>query len=338
MSDQVYCSIADLWADLEVQGFEDVPNTLRKIRSASEWIERKLGTFIPITKTIWYDGDGTVHLFIEPILTAPTVVYDGTTLASTDFILYPRSKHWEDGPYTRLAVDPDSSALSVWKRERDVVSVLSSHGKYNKTVATGATVQDDPLAAAGVTMVVDNGGLVSPGDSLLVGSEQILILDYSGSGSDAGKNLNANAAAKDTVLTPETGHGINAGEVIRIDYEQMLVTKVQGATTLYVERQWGGTLRAAHVSTDDIYVYRTYSIERAINGTTAAEHAKDLAISKYRAPYPVHYLAVQIAALMIKKAKTGFVGKTADLEAGQVFYHNEFPKSVYKEIKDSYRC
>ena len=198
MSDQVYCSIADLWADLEVQGFEDVPNTLRKIRSASEWIERKLGTFIPITKTIWYDGDGTVHLFIEPILTAPTVVYDGTTLASTDFILYPRSKHWEDGPYTRLAVDPDSSALSVWKRERDVVSVLSSHGKYNKTVATGATVQDDPLAAAGVTMVVDNGGLVSPGDSLLVGSEQILILDYSGSGSDAGKNLNANAAAKDT--------------------------------------------------------------------------------------------------------------------------------------------
>jgi hypothetical protein len=41
---------------------------------------------------------------------------------------------------------------------------------------------------------------------------------------------------------------------------------------------------------------------------------------------------------MIKKAKTGFVGKTMDIEEGAMFYHNEFPKSVYKEVMNAYRC
>ena len=41
---------------------------------------------------------------------------------------------------------------------------------------------------------------------------------------------------------------------------------------------------------------------------------------------------------MIKKAESGYAGKTASIEAGEIFYHAEFPKEVYKEIQRAYRC
>ena len=337
MSEQLYCNIADVFKDLSVDGFRDVPDIVSTIRSASEWIERKLGTFIPITKTLGADGNGTAHLFVEPLLSITTLTHDGTSLATTQYILYPHGRHWEDGPYTQITVDPDATSLSVWKHERDVISIVGLFGKYNKSSLTGAVVRDNPLAADGATLLVDDAGLIYPGDSLLIGSEQIHVTDYSGSGTDSAVNISANVAVNDTVITiPSTA--TNPGEIIRIDNEDMYVVKEVGGVALHVIRAWGKTERAAHTSGADIFVYRTFKIDRAINGTTAAAHAQDVAISRYQAPAPVRYLAKQISALMYRKAQTGYAGKVADIEAGEIFYHNEFPKSIYQEIAKGYRC
>lgn len=339
MTDQVYTTFARLYEDQGLLGFEYPDAAFEYIEAASQWIERKLGEFIPKTKTINLDGDGTVHLFVPPLLSVTSVTHDGDTLAATDYILYPRDRHWDDGPYTRLSIDPDASGLSVWKRERDVIAVVGSWGKYNVSRSTGAAVEDpSEQDASQTTLLVDDGGIVSPGDSLLIETEQELVTGYSGTGTDVGKNLSAAVAINDTVLTIETGHGINAGEIIRVDNEQMLALRGEGATTVLVQRAWNGTARAAHDSASDVYAYRTFTVRRAINGTTAATHANGTAISRYIPPAPVRYLATQIAYLMLKKAGTGYAGRTANLETGEIFYHKEFPKSVYDEIRTEFRC
>ncbi len=129
MSDQVYCTLADVYSDLESLGFEDEAGALAKIRAASEWIERRLGTFIPITATKGFDGNGKIHLFLQPLLSISSISNDGTSLETTDYIFYPNDRHWEDGPYTRLTVDPDAANLSVWKNERDAIEIAGTWGK-----------------------------------------------------------------------------------------------------------------------------------------------------------------------------------------------------------------
>jgi hypothetical protein len=338
MSDQIYCTLADVYSDLEALGFEDEAGALAKIRAASEWIERRLGSFIPITEAKSLDGDGTVHLFLPvPLLSISAITNAGTSLETTDYILYPQDRHWTDGPYTRLTVDPDAANLSVWKSERDAISITGSWGKSSITVATGATVQDDPLAAGGATLTVDDGGKISVGMTLLIESEQVLVTGFSGTGTDSGKNNNGAITAAATTITMEASHGILEGEIIRIGDEKMYVSKVY-TNDLIVKRGWDGSKRSAHNDAQNVYRMLTFSIERGANGTTAAAHIQTTAISRYIPPFPVNYLARQVSTLMIKKAESGYAGKTASIEVGEIFYHKEFPMEVYEEIRKAYRC
>jgi len=36
----------------------------------------------------------------------------------------------------------------------------------------------------------------------------------------------------------------------------------------------------------------------------------------------------------MRKAETGFAGKTGNVELGEVFYHNEFPEQIEKVAKN----
>jgi hypothetical protein len=82
-------------------------------------------------------------------------------------------------------------------------------------------------------------------------------------------------------------------------------------------------------------VYRTFTVSRGVNGTTAAAHSSK-AISRYMAPYDVNWLARQMAGLMWKKARSGFAGKVGNQELGEVFYQNEFPEQI-KQVRANYR-
>ena len=342
MRDQVYSTLAELYSDLDLEGSRDEASAFGYLRSASEWIEQRLGNFIPYTETRRIDGNGQKSLFLDvPLLSAtPTVTNDGTTLAATDFLLYPRDRHWPNGPYTRITVDPDASGLAVWLRERDAVTIAGKWGKYDESVSLGITVENaTQQAAADAVLVVSNGGSISPGMVLLIESEQELVTGYSGTGTDSALTVNgAHANNVDVILL--SGATINPGEVIRIVNEQMYVDRMEGNSVL-VRRGWNGTTRAAIVTGAQAFVYRTFAVKRGIHGTTAADHTNGTAISRYFPPSQVNFLARQISAIMLKKAKTGFAGKVATIGTGggeEIFYFNEFPKSVYEEIRKNFRC
>lgn len=266
MPNRLYCTVQDVADDMRLKNLseERVP-ALDFIRAASDWIDRHLGKFIPETRTYWFDGTGTVNLWIprdKLVLSITTITNDGDTLASTDYILYgdgPRKPLWENGPYNRLTVDPDASNLSHWTCEEDIISIAGSFGLYSEAVDTGFTVGSNQSDSA--TTLVGSSSSIPVGSVLLIGSEQELVT-------------------------------------------------------------------ANHAT--------SYTVVRGINGTTAAAHLSAATISRYIPPWDVRYLCQQIAVLMKKKADSGYAGKVGSAELGEVFYHKEFPKEVYQEIRRNY--
>lgn len=338
MPDRLYCTLDEILDDLEKEGVKawKEDQVIDKIRSASDFLDGKLGNFIPVTEQRWFDGNGEIDLFVGRLLAVTSLNVDGTAITSTQYVLYPRQPKWENGPYTRLTIDPDATQLSVWTRERDVIDVTGRWGLYEESVTTGATVQDNPLSSSATSLNVNNGSKVSPGAALLIESEQLLVEATSATPTDSTANTAEALDVSEEEIDLDDASQVNTGEVIRIDFEQMRILD-KSSNTILVSRGYNGTKKTSHDTAKDVYVYRTFTVKRGINGTTAAEHDQSTAISRYVVPFDINYLCRQIAALMMKKAQTGFAGKTANVELGEVFYHQEFPKDPIKEIRENYR-
>ncbi len=331
MSDRVYCTLAELLDDLDEPGALKEAAVMRYIRAASDYIDQKIGRFIPVTETRRYDGNGLLEMFIDLCLAVTSLTLDATAITSTQYLLYPRSRHWENGPYNVLIIDPDATELSCWTAERDVVIIVGRWGLYEDTEATGATVSSQ--SSSETSLAASSGAAVSPGAVLLIESEQELVT-ATGDPSDSTANTNEAVDISEEEIDVTDGTKVYTGETIRVDYEQMLVIGIKG-NTLMVRRGYNGTAKATHSTSTDVYVYRTFTVSRGVNGTTAAAHSSK-AISRYMAPYDVNWLARQMAGLMWKKARSGFAGKVGNQELGEVFYQNEFPEQI-KQVRANYR-
>jgi hypothetical protein len=329
--DRLYCSVSELCDDLDLPGVKRESQVLGFIRSASEWIDNNLGQFLPSTETKRFDGNGRRELWIDPILTLTEIVVDETTLASTDYLLYPRQRCWGNGPYDRLHVDPDAVNLSSFTRELDVIKITGSWGLYDVTQPTGATVASQTDTAT--SLVVSNAGAISPGCLLLIGSEQELVT-ATGAASDSTADTSEGLDVSEEEIDVTNGALFFAGELIRVDFEQMRIVDIS-TNTLLVARGYNATKRTTHLTGASVYVYRTFTVTRAANGTTAAAHTT-AAITRYVPPADVNYLARQITALMLRKSQTGYAGRTGNTELGQVFYHDEFPRDAIAKIKQAY--
>jgi hypothetical protein len=168
---------------------------------------------------------------------------------------------------------------------------------------------------------------------LLAEDEQQLV---SGLGSPTALTslLEGDIAAADEQIYINDGAEVHEGEVIQISTEKMRIRIIAG-DSLFVDRGWAKTTRQAHANNSAISVYRTYLVERGVNGTPVAAHT-DKPLYRYIPPEDVNWLCRQIAGLMHMKAKSNFAGKTGSAETGETFYFNEFPGQV-KEIAKNYR-
>lgn len=325
----------DLIEDGEGLGSAKQSRLYQSIRDASDFLQKEIGWFIPVTMTRKFNGLGKSILYVPALLSVTSIVNDDDTLVSADYILQPDSRHWDNGPYTWLTVGPDATSLCVWRDEDDGVQVSGQWGMYSRVVLLGATVQDTTSQSnSQSTLKVSDGGKVSPGMLLLIGSEQELVTGW-GDPTASVTTLNGAVAISDDVITLTNGALVNVGEVIRVDFEQMRV-KDKRTHQVYVDRGWNGTGRTAHLTAAAVDVYRTVSVERAVNGTTAAAHLTNAAISRHMPPDDIQLLTREIATLMLNKAQGGYQGRTGSQETGTVFYNDFFPRFDLERIKEKY--
>lgn len=322
---QVYCTLAEVIADLELPGVRDEAKVVGYIQAASLVINKR-GQFIPIADVRTFYGSGAPYLFVDPLLAVNLLVADLVTLVSADYVLRPRNRHWLNGPYTSIALALGNN----WTTE-DVI-VTGRWGLYEATHSIGATVASQ--SSTSTTLTVNDASQVSPGLVMLIESEQEYV-EATGTATDSTTTTNEAIDSSEDEIDVVDAATLHIGEIIRIDFERMKILDIV-SNTLLVMRGWGNTKKVAHNTGVAVYVFRTFTVNRDVNGTVAVTHT-NAAINRYLAPQDVNYLCRQIAGLMVKKVQSGWAGKTGNAALGEVFYNNEFPADPLKRIMNNYR-
>lgn len=332
---QCYATLADLAADLESGNFP--PDALaRFILPASDYIREAIGPFIPETRSMKMAAheDSPYLLFTPALLSITTIQDNGVTLNGLDYILKPEGRHWPDGPYSYLGIPETSTNHQQWTWWlAQGIQIDGLWGYYNKTASSGAVVATGGQASGASTLVVDDGSKLSPGRILLIESEQEFIDGYGAPATATTITAALDAATEEISLA--NGTLVKVGEIARLDFEQIMILSIQG-NKAQVARGWGNTKKSAHSTGTNLEAYRTFSTQRAVNGTSAATHAQNTAVSTYVVPNQVNYLTRQIATLMLKKAQSGYAGKTGNETLGTTFYFHEFPRDEIDRIRKNY--
>ena len=330
---QLFCTVADLVADKDSPGLNE-SRMFQAIRDASDFLQKEIGWFLPVTRTRYFSApQESKRLFIGPLLAISAISNDATTLTEADYLLKPDDGFWANGPYPLILVDPYATSLPYWSRIRNGVIITGRWGKYEKIGlldATVAALQTDSQT----TLQVSNGGAVSPGMVLSIGSEQQAVIGWSTPTANV-TALNGAISASDEILTVDNGALVNIGEVLRLQFEQMKVQDKRGHQ-LSVIRNWNGTGKVGHADDTSVDVYRTVIVERHVNGSIAAAHAAAAPLARYLVPDDILYLTKEIATLSANKALGGYQGRTGNQETGVVFYNDAFPQFDIEKIKSNY--
>lgn len=319
---QIYCTLDELIADLSLNG--DEPGLFSRIQTASRFINRRFKNFIPVLATkLFQDQGGGRDLRVDPLLQVNQVLNNGFEIIAANYELHPLNRCWENGPYTRIY-----SEYAGW--DDDDIRVTGLWGKWLQPEGLGIDVTQLVNAT---TIAVTDGSMLSIGLVLSLEDEQQLVTGL-GSPTVITAQLAADITNADEEIIIDDGTEVHEGEVIQISTEKMQVRMIAG-NTLVVARGWSGTTRQAHAENAAVSVYRTFTVERGVNGTVAAAHDNQV-LSRYVPPEDINWLCRQIAGLMHMKAKSNFAGKVGNAEMGETFYFNEFPSQV-KEISRNYR-
>lgn len=275
------------------------------IAGATESIYQELNRDNDARRFIPYTALARLHRFptedIQPdtrllldgdLWSVDTLTKDGTdvvAIVAADYFLEPNNL---GPPYHRIDIDLASTAFFAAKdTPQRAITVTGTWARSNVTATAGSL--GAAIGTTGATsMQVKDGSLVEVGHTLLIQSEQLVVTERSDN--DIGVNVAGSglaASVTDTTLTlGDPADNLAVGEIIRINSEKMRVTSVNSATVVVVERQYDASTLAAHSSGDDIYAERTFTITRGENGTTAATHADDTAVSKYVVPADIRRL------------------------------------------------
>ena len=238
---------------------------------------------------------------LQSVTTLQTKAQDSspTSISSSDFFTEPVNT---GPPFHTIEIDlSTTAAFEGGDTSQRSIAVAGSWGFSADTRSVGTVASGLDSDAAATSMVVSNASLIDVGETLLIDSEQIFVSERSAA--DVGKNISdasVTADLADVTITMEASHGLLAGEVIRIDSEKMFIESVS-TNDLTVIRAYDGSVLAAHSNGADVFHFRTLTIERGANGTTAASHTDATAISKYEPPFDVRELVKAETILHMKQ-------------------------------------
>lgn len=333
---QAFCTVDEIYEDTDSRGAWNEARVFDKIMAASQFLAMRAGRFLPVTETRTLGAPRlSARIFLPfPITHVTSIVNSNVSLASGDYLLLPDGKHWDNGPYTMIEVDPDATNLSAWDMDPDGIVITGNVCKYEATRALSATLGAAIESTTATAMRVSDGAQVSPGMVLLLGTEWVFVRATAAPVA-AVTTISAALDAKDEIITVADGSLLHVGEIIRIGVEQARVLDING-NTVALQRGWNKTTKTTHSISSNVDVYRNFTIERGVNGSTAATHLINAAIQQQVVPEDVNGLARKIATRMLKDASSGYSGRVGDDATGQSIYTYIMPHEL-DEFLDAYR-
>lgn len=254
-----------------------------------------------------------LYLDDNDIACMTTLVAGGVTIPLSAVFLQPVNNPQKGKPYyTYLELDRSQnySFGNLSQTPQNSIAI-------GATWAPGALADPAGTLAANVgisdaTVTVSDGSTAGPGDLIVLGygrgvpsgsmpyaagiapytGERVLITDVSAVTTGLAQSGGGVTTAEDDdqALTTTGSGALNAGEVILLDQEQMLVEQVAGGIAT-VRRAYGGTTLASH-SGATVWAYRQFSVMRAQLGTAASTYSSGAAVYRHRVPQLVRDLSI----------------------------------------------
>ena len=353
ISRPLYCNRTDVQRSIDFKDGLEVFTALdRAMSSAADNIDGNLHrVFYPSDDTRYFDwpnqGGSGGGQYAEPwrlwlnendltVMTA--LVSGGVTIPLNAVYLEPVNNPQKLRPfYTYLELDRSQSYFfgNNAQSPQHSIAITGTWG-YGAAADLAGTLAANVMSGD-TTITTSDGSKIGPGDLMVLGygqstapypsaagyagsigaytGERILITDVatvttgltqSGSGVTT-------VSASDQALTWTGSGALNAGEVIVLDQEDLLVEQIVGSVAT-VRRAWNGTTLAAH-SGATIYAFRTFSVLRAQLGTTAAGYSSGANVYKHRVPPLIHDLAIAEAAGQVLQEGSGYARTVGTGEA-----------------------
>lgn len=179
------------------------PEYMTMIEAVSREIEgpkycnRKFHT---TTETRYFDGNGCNQLYFQDysdLLSVTTLkvdedgdgVYETTLTANTDYWLWPDNRT----PKRRLDLNPESSTLGVFPAGRRRIQLVGKFGYSDLTESAGTL--GEALDASETEITMTTGHTVYPGDTMIVGSEEMYVSAVSVNTLTVTRGINGTTAA-----------------------------------------------------------------------------------------------------------------------------------------------
>lgn len=256
----------------------------------------------------WWADDNDLVCLTE-------LVSGGVTLPLDQVFLAPWDNPRKGRPYfSRIELD---RAFNVQfgnnaQTPQNAIAITGTWG-YGADADPAATLAA-AVVAADTTITVTDGSSAGPGDLVVLGygrgdapfpasaphagaiapylGERVVITDASPAATGLTQAGSGVTTAEDNDQALQwTGTGaLNAGEVITLDQEDMLVERVTGSVAT-VRRAFNGTTLAEH-SGAAIWAMRQWSVLRGQLGTTAADYESGETVSRHRVPQLIRDLAI----------------------------------------------
>lgn len=302
ISTPVYCTREDAKSALDIK--QTARNNVqldRAIEAASRTVDGLMHRVFFTTNTtrfwdwpnfqyaypwrIWFDESELADVTV----TVPVVTSDGHVIPNSQIFwghpLY-------TPPFTYMELDRSSSAsFGQGSTPQRDVSITGTFG-FNIDTRPGGALAVALTDTTGTAATVTNGAAIGVGDSLLIGTERLLVTDRANitSGQTQQGAGAGTVSAADVILAVTDGTKFFPNEVVTLDAERMLVVDVTG-NNLTVKRAWDGTVLAAHTGAA-VFVSRLLTVTRGAQGTVAATHLISTPVNVHAVPSLIRQLTV----------------------------------------------
>ncbi len=250
----------------------------------------------------------------------------GTPIPLYQLFLEPvnRKPGW---PFEALQIDRSTNA--AWGIGPTPQHSILIAGTWGFTVATDpAGTLAASVADTDTTITVSDSSLSGPGDVLILGpataaapfpaypgtagavgpptGERVLVTGRAAAATGLTQSgAGCSTASSADIILATTGTGtLNAGEVILLDAERMLVQEITSAGAV-VKRAWDGTDLATH-SAATVDAYRLLSVLRGQLGTTAIAWSSGAAVGRLRVPSLIRDLSIAECLNQVLQETSGY--------------------------------
>jgi hypothetical protein len=272
----------------------------KAIAAASDMVEGMLHRkFYPEIATHYFAGGdfmvnsaGELTLYGYDVISISSMIINGNLVSSDSYFL--DSEPMSAGEFP-------GSLISISKTDEVIITGTFGYSSYDVLEATLVGGID----AVTTSLDISDSSGIFVGHTLRIESERFRVLEKQqlDSGDTITANLDAKASA--TLVGVNDASSFNVDETVLIDGEKMLIVDIAG-NNLIVERNYDGSVLAAHTLGTVVYVPRRLKVRRAILGTTAATHADGSDVYRLTPPSLIKSLCIAEAMNIISQEKSSY--------------------------------